>query len=190
MTRTLLVVLCCTVTLGVTTLEAQNPQTREGFWIGLGLGAGSVGADCDLCNDDREIGLSGNLRLGGALSQKVLLGAGTNGWIKSESGINQSVGALSALVVFYPSATGGFFLQGGLGVLRYEADDGVDEVTSTGFGALLGLGYDFRVGGNFSLSPFLNFLASSGGSLKFDGMDLDIDFNANLVQFGLGVTWH
>jgi hypothetical protein len=52
------------------------------------------------------------------------------------------------------------------------------------------LGYDFRVGGNFSLSPFLNFLASSGGSLKFDGMDLDIDFNANLVQFGLGVTWH
>jgi hypothetical protein len=70
-------------------------------------------------------------------------------------------------------------------VLRYEADDGVDELTSTGFGAALGLGYDFRVGGNFSLSPYLNFLASSGGSLKFDGMDLHIDFNANLFAGSL-----
>jgi hypothetical protein len=188
--RTLLATLCCAAALGVTTLEAQNPQTREGFWIGLGLGVGSAGANCDACTDDREIGLSGNLRLGGTLSQHVLLGVGTNGWIKSDSGVDQNMGALSALVVVYPSATGGFFLQGGLGMIWYKADDGTDELTSTGFGALLGLGYDFRVGGNFSLSPFLNFLGSSGGNLKFNGAELDIDFNANLFQLGLGVTWH
>jgi hypothetical protein len=71
-------------------------------------------------------------------------------------------------------------LKGGLGVARLQAD--VDEFGSdseTGSGAVLGLGYDVRVGQKFSLTPYLNVM---GGS--FDGGDL------NVVQFGLGFTWH
>jgi hypothetical protein len=52
-------------------LEAQGrPQTREGFWIGGGLGYGSLGIE-DLT--DREDGLSGNLTLGGTVSPRFLL---------------------------------------------------------------------------------------------------------------------
>lgn len=54
--------------------------------------------------------------------QKLLLGVGTNGWTKSEGGATLTVGTLTALMRFYPSATGGFFLTGGLGLGTVNAE--------------------------------------------------------------------
>ena len=157
--------------------SAQHPQVRSGFWFNGGMGYGSLG--CQDC-DTREGGLSGGLALGGTLSQKLLIGAGTNGWTKSEGGTRLTVGTLTALVRFYPSATGGFFLTGGLGVGNVHAEvAGFGSASETGFGALVGLGYDVRVGDNVSLTPFWNgFAMSSSGS------------DANVGQLGLGVTLH
>lgn len=78
---------------------AQQPQERKGFWFNVGLGAGSLG--CDDC-DSRANGLSGQLSLGGTLTPRLLLGAGTNGWTKSEDGVTldgepRGVGALLPL---------------------------------------------------------------------------------------------
>ncbi|MGE0552567.1 MAG: hypothetical protein AB7R55_03970 [Gemmatimonadales bacterium] len=162
----------------VTAAEGQGarPQTREGFWFSAGLGYGSLG--CEDC--DREGGLSGYLRLGGTLSPKVLLGVETNGWTKSEGGATLTYGNLSGVVYFYPSPDGGFHLKGGLGIARLDLDLGsFGSGGETGGGALLGLGYDARIGRNVSITPYLNFL---GGS--FDGG------NASLAQFGVGITAH
>ncbi len=38
---------------------------RQGFWWGIGLGAGSAGLECDGCSTDREGSGSGYLRMGG-----------------------------------------------------------------------------------------------------------------------------
>ena len=95
-----------------------HPQTRQGFWFNGGMGYGSLG--CQDCSG-REGGLSGGLALGGSLSQKVLLGGGTNAWTKSENGATLTVATMTALMRFYPSATGGFFLLGGLGVGQVHA---------------------------------------------------------------------
>ena len=153
-------------------------HTREGFWIGFGLGAGSLG--CDECDGERETAFSGNLKMGGTVNSRVLIGGETNGWYKSQSGITTTYGNLSAVVYFYPSETNGFYLKGGLGLASLAIDvAGYGSADETGGGAVLGLGYDARVGQNFSLTPYLNFM---GGS--FDGG------NANVVQFGLGFTWH
>jgi hypothetical protein len=52
-----------------------------------------------------------------------------------------------ALVRFHPSATGGFFLLGGLGLGTIHLEvDGFGNDTETGGGALLGLAYDIRMG--------------------------------------------
>lgn len=156
---------------------AQQKHLRSGFWFNGGLGFGSLG--CRDCNG-REGALSGGLALGGTLGQKVLLGVGSNGWRKSDAGETLTAGTLTALIRFYPSATGGFFLLGGLGVgsIRLEVD-GVGSATETGFGVLLGLGYDIRVGRTVSLTPFWNGFA-------VEGSDLD----ANVGQLGLGLTIH
>lgn len=157
---------------------AAAQQTRKGFWFNVGLGYGSLG--CDDC-DGREGGLSGGLSLGGTLAQgKLLLGVGTNGWSKEENSVRLTVGTLEALIRFYPSRTGGFFLTGGLGLgsIRVSVDGGGSD-SETGVGAIIGLGYDLRIGNNVSLTPFWN-----GFAVKTDNAD------GNVGQIGLGITVH
>ena len=162
---------------GVADSGSGRPHTREGFWIGFGLGAGSLG--CDDC-DDRETAFSGNLKLGGTINPHFLLGAETNGWTKSEDGFTLTYGNLSAVAYYYPSITSGFHLKGGLGIANLRADaNEFGNDSETGTGAVIGLGYDARMRPNFSLTPYVNFM---GG--KFDGGSM------NLFQFGLGFTWH
>jgi hypothetical protein len=155
----------------------ENEHARRGFWFSGGLGYGSLG--CEDCGS-REGGLSGGIELGGSVSQKVLLGAGTTGWTKNEGGVTLTVGTVVALIRFYPSATGGFFLLGGLGLGTIHAEiDGLGSDSETGGGALLGLGYDIRVGRNVSLTPFWNGFAARTSNA-----------DANVGQLGLSVTLH
>jgi hypothetical protein len=154
-----------------------RPQTRSGFWFNGGLGIGSAG--CDGC-DGRESAVSGGLAVGGTLGPKILLGAGTNGWSKSEGGATLTVGTLTAMIRFYPTATGGFFILAGLGLGSVTAElSGFGSETETGTGAILGLGYDLRVGNNVSLTPFWNGFATHTSNTDF-----------NVGQLGLGVTVH
>ena len=154
-----------------------DQNLRKGFWFSLGLGYGSMG--CQDCSG-RTGGASGGLALGGAVSPKVLLGVGTNAWTKSEFDARVTVGTLAALIRFYPSATGGFFLLGGLGLgtIRAEAST-VGSLTETGVGAVLGLGYDIRLGRSVSLTPYWNGFAASTENA-----------DANVGQLGLGLTVH
>ena len=73
-----------------TTARAQDneaPRVHQGFWIGGGLGYGSVSSSCDGCgSSDSEGGFSGLLRLGGTLSEQVLLGVESDGWYKDING--------------------------------------------------------------------------------------------------------
>lgn len=158
-----------------TPLAAQ--RTREGFWFSGGLGYGSLG--CQDC-DGREGGGSGMIALGGSVSQNVLLGASLNGWTKTESGVTLSAGAVMAAVRLYPSSTGGFFLTGGLGVGNLDLEiSGLGSASETGWGAMLGVGFDARIGRNVSLTPFWNGIGIASG-----------DLDANFGQLGLAITVH
>ena len=161
----------------VASAEAQNAQVRQGFWISGGLGYGLLG--CETC-PDREGGVSGGLSLGGTISPRFLLGAGTTGWAKSDAGETLTVGLLDARVRFYPSTRGGFFLTGGLGIGSVKGTSAVfGTATETGVGMILGLGYDMRVSRNASITPYWN-----GFAMRNDVID------ANVGQLGLAVTLH
>ena len=164
--------------LGVQNGAAQSrPQTREGFFIGFGLGVGSLG--CQDCGS-RESGFSGYLKLGGTVNEKLLLGFESNGWVKQQSGVTLSQSNASAVAYFYPQVESGFFLKGGFGVSTLKLDvSGFGSGSESGFGVVAGLGYDARVGTNFSLTPYANIMSGSfsGGS-------------TNVFQAGLGLTWH
>ena len=158
------------------TADAQTPQARDGFWFNVGLGYGSLG--CENC-DSREGGFSGGLSLGTTLSSKLLVGVGTTAWTKEEDGGRLTAGTLTALARFYPSATGGLFIVGGLGLGSVEVSVGGISARENGGAAVLGLGYDFRIGSNMSLTPFWN-----GAGLNVS------DANMNYGQIGLGFTMH
>ena len=156
--------------------EAQNAQSHQGFWISGGLGYGSLG--CDNC-DSREGSVSGDLSLGGTISQRFLLGVGAAAWSKSEDGATLTVNTLDARVRFYPSTSGGFFLTGGVGVGSVTGSAGAFSARQNGVGVIMGLGYDYRVARNTSITPFWNAFA-----MKNDQTD------ANVGQIGLAITLH
>ncbi|HST06772.1 MAG TPA: outer membrane beta-barrel protein [Gemmatimonadaceae bacterium] len=159
-----------------TAAQAQKAPAREGFWFSGGLGMGSLGSQN---GSQRENGLSGDISLGGTLSQRWLLGVGSSAWSKSEQGGRLTVATLDARVRFYPSATGGFFLTGGIGGASIRASVGNLTATDNGAGAIFGLGYDYRVARNASITPYWN-----GFAMKSN------DNDANVGQIGLAITLH
>jgi len=200
--------------LATSSLSAQrlveNRNAREGFWIGLGVGAGSAGLDFACCRSTRSTGPSGYVRLGGTVSQNVLIGGETGGWTYSENGATYMIGAASAVVLWYPDRTGAFYLKVGLGALHYGASDhwrpsvpvavvdvffpfyGEAEVHALAAYGSFGLGYEFRVGRNTSINAFLNGLASTAAKLEVSDVSQPSSQNikVNLVQVGVGLTWH
>jgi len=160
--------------------SAQQAQTRQGFWIGGGMGYGSMGLGCSGCAGvGRTGGLSGYAKLGGTLRQNILLGVEMNGWTKSEAGATITMGNHSGAAYWYPMATQGLFIKGGAGYSVLAVDDGFSSANDSGFGLLGGVGYDIRVGRNLSITPVANYFR--GG---FEGG------SANVLQLGMGVTSH
>jgi Outer membrane protein beta-barrel domain len=163
-----------------TSAVAQQAQTRQGFWIGGGMGYGSLGLSCEGCADvGREGGLSGHAKLGGTVRENLLLGVEMNGWTDSEGAARITMGNFSGAAYWYPMPTQGLFIKAGAGYSMLGVDDGVTSADDTGFGLLGGVGYDLRVGRNLSITPVANWFR--GG---FDGG------SANVLQFGVGVTSH
>ncbi len=159
-----------------TTAFAQQSQSREGFWIGAGLGYGSMGISCEGCADSDRVGApSGYLKLGTAIRQNILVGVETNAWTKSELGVRLTMANISGAVYWYPMATNGMFVKAGAGYSALDAGGG----GTNGFGVLGGVGYDIRMSPKLSITPVANWFR--GG---FDGG------SANVLQIGLGVTSH
>jgi hypothetical protein len=157
--------------------HAQNAQVRDGFWFSGGLGYGSLG--CQDCGS-RTGGMSGGLSLGGTITPRFLVGVGTEGWTKTEQGATLTVGTLDARVRFYPSATGGFFVTGGLGIGTMTGTvPGFGTVTENGLGTLVGIGYDYRIARNTSITPYWNGFAMKGSNS-----------DANVGQMGIAITLH
>ena len=90
-----------------------------------------------------------------------------------------TVGTLDARVRFYPSATGGFFVTGGLGVGTISGAASGYTARETGLGTMVGIGYDVRMSRNASLTPYW-----SGFAMKSSNAD------ANVGQVGLAITLH
>jgi len=105
---------------------------------------------------------------------------------------DEDLGNVSATLYYYPNAAGGFFLRGGFGFAAYSADGGGgNTLTGTGLGFTLGLGYDFRVARNFSLTPVFNISAGSLGELQLNSNPSGITgAKESVAQLGLGFTWH
>lgn len=172
-------------------LAAQRPQVREGFWISFGVGAGNLSWDCDGCTKADANGPTGFLRLGGTPSAKVLLGAEFNGWALDVGAADVTAGYGAFTVYWYPSATGGFFLKGGLGGASWQKKDAITTVGSSSGAVLLGTGYDWRVGRKISISPMLTLWSSTKADLR-DNADVTVDtgFRHSGANLQVGITFH
>jgi len=168
-------------------------NVRDGFWWGAGLGTAWNQLNCDICSDSRRGGLTLGGKLGGTVSQNLLLGGELTGWYSSDDPVTELFGALSAVAQWYPSATGAFYLKAGFGLTTYRASDSLDEdqkFTSAAMGPQVGLGYDFRISRGMSITPYSSVMFAAFGNLRLNGNEISDNASFTLIQVGLGLTWH
>jgi hypothetical protein len=176
-------------------LAAQTPRglvevpegERQGFWVGLGFGAGAESYDL------RDgLGYSSTLTeptvsftLGGTLGQHWRLGGEALVWFRGIDGGTESLSSFLLVARWYPSARHGLFFKGGAGLGRNGADfnDGFG-VADVGFAALGGAGYEIPLSRRFALVPAIDVAQHF-----YSGDRFVPGYRERLLHVGLGVLF-
>jgi len=174
-------------------------DSRQGFWMGAGLGAGAGSMHCGICEHEKEQGTSGYFRAGTTINRRFLLGFEGSGWQRTTSDAGKRrLLSLTGGAWWYPNERHGYFLRWGAGVSRWRASQENEAITSQAVALVVGVGYEVRVNPKLSIVPYLNALGSSKGSMWLENRD-DVSFerlklpsggHAVLFQLGLGITRH
>lgn len=159
--------------------QASYAQQRGPLWLGIGAGFGLADAKCDECQDrDRQGSLAPFFNMGFALNNRVLVGFEGNGWTKEVEHIGLEIFNLSGTVTFYPIASRGLFVKGGIGRSSLEAKVKetvtVDVDLGTGIGLLADVAHELGVRRVSRTEPIMIELGSGIGLLAGVGYDLRV----------------
>ncbi len=173
--------------LAGTALGATYPQDHDGWYLGLGVGGGSLGVSSGGSSSEREGGPMGSIRGGYPINPQVALAFESNLWTKEQDSVTLTYDATTVGAAFFPSE--GLVLRGGIGFSSVEisASSGntTASVSKTGFGFTYGIGYEFRLTRSFALGPQLDGgFASIGEDATFKS------HTANWVGLGLEANWY
>jgi hypothetical protein len=173
-------------------VAGKYAHSRDGFFIGFGLGLGNAGANLNGLDPDRENSGTGNFRLGWAIANNTTLGLESSSWMKTYGNIDGAgtdlklTGTVTTFALTYFPQNIGFYLRGGLGVATGTAklENGVLSIsdTETGLGLLGALGYEWRLTQKFALGPQFQYAYLNIGG---DGTE-SVDF----VSATLQMTWY
>ena len=194
----LLVAAASTVSSGDASAQSApadaTPPTRSGFHLSVGVGSASVSATCTGCDidffQDRTNGFSGRLQIGGALTPRLVLAGEFLGWIKNDAQLNRRIAALSGVLLGYPSASSGFFVKGGVGVLRAVAENDILVVQSDAMMGSTGIGYDVPLGGSALLTPYVTYIRTFATETWANGVVSPVPISPNAIQLGVAITVH
>ncbi len=148
---------------------------QRGFWFTMGPAWGPL--TCRHCIGPANGGAAA-LGLGATVSRHVQLGVGFQGWGRNEADVTRAASIATADIRVYPAAGGRFFFLAGIGaghtspMLREISPN-----AETGTAAVLGLGYDVKLAGKVSLTPF-------GNAVGLRGKNWGLAFG----QLGLALT--
>jgi hypothetical protein len=165
-------------------IEVKEAQ-RNGFWFGLGLGAGGE-------SNDVFGGAAGyselfyqptiSLRAGGTVGAHWRLGGEVLSWINEEGDAVESLSSALFVAQFYPLKAAGLYFKGGVGIGRNAVDfDYGFDVGDTGLAGVVGAGYEVRLGRHVYLNPAVDLVGQTYDS-RTGG-----NYRERLVNFGLGV---
>lgn len=178
----------------------QRPH-RTGLWGEIMVGGGRLRMACSSCGDSIIVapGGGGLLRIGGTLSDNVLIGwesAGfldeTFGFAPDDSATVARMETVTIVVLWFPWRAG-MFVKGGVGVAqgRFSVPTGgtqVDSTMGTGIGMTFGLGWDVPISRKFALTANAGVFITAIGDIVLPTTRVD-DVIGTLYQLTLGLTF-
>ncbi|HTO91812.1 MAG TPA: outer membrane beta-barrel protein [Candidatus Sulfotelmatobacter sp.] len=167
------------------------PQTRNGFYLGLGIGGGTGAASLSgngfSASSDRQGGAVGSLRLGWSVMPQLSLGVESNSWARTESGQTVSMSVYTAGATYYPNPSQGFFMRAGVGggneSFSVSSGNSSGSASQSGFGFTVGTGYEMRLMPHWSLGPAVDY-----GYVNVKNQGFNI--SSNYVNFTAAMNWY
>lgn len=174
---------------------AEPRHDRQGFFMGLDLGAAGSGFEFDKGHKtyeyDDQSGAALGVRLGYAFNPYVSLSLEGRGFGYTGNDFDYNLCTRTLSVTVYP-AGGGFYLRTGLGASRFETelhddnDDAViEEIDEDGGAIALGLGYDWMLNQHFAIG-----LGAEARGAAFDDFGDFEDFVAAESSLGLTMNYY
>jgi hypothetical protein len=174
-------------------IDVSDRHQRHGAWINFGLGVGNESWKLSKVPGGYSEGQDAPtlwLAAGGTVNPHLRLGGEINAWVYRYDDlgddITESLASLMLTGQVFPVRDLGLFAKGGIGISRsateIEFGDGVGE---TGFGYLLGAGYEIRLARNFFLVPSINYVKHR--SSRRD--DPDGTLHERVWTIGVGLTF-
>lgn len=173
---------------------------RSGLWGEFGAGPGSLRMGCSGCEDVVSAGGSGGyLRIGGVISDHVLLGWESAGFSDESFGFAPGdpttiaeMESTGIAVLWFPSRRG-LFLKGGVGVAQGRfmiptATAQVDSVRGTGVGVSFGLGWDLSFARKYAITASAAAFVTAVGDLLLPSGRVD-DVIGTMYQLSLAFTF-
>jgi hypothetical protein len=194
------VILLLALGAGATSAASAQRPHRSGFWFELGAGPATARVGCAGCAEvTTASGSSGYLRLGGTISDGVLLGVENFDFVDERFGFrgdaDQSITAetstLGVVVIWFPWRAG-FFLKGGVGIANgtftvQPAPGTRVKVEGTGVGMTFGVGYEINLSRRFALTTTAAAYVTALGDLQLPATKVD-DAIASLYHLTVGLT--
>lgn len=167
---------------------AHGQEGAPRFWGGIGVGTGSARVSCDICNNDREAGMSGSAALGFGVGRRVRVGVEGNAW-RDDDGNRETLLWSGGLTTYlYPAGDRAFWTKMGAGVMRYRAETDRDDIQANTFGVIIGAGYDIPMNSRLAVGPYATLAASSRADLTSGGRTVRERVSHSLLH--VGVVFH
>jgi hypothetical protein len=174
---------------------APEPKpSRPDFFLDAGVGFGRLRLTCASCSSIvAATGPAYTISVGGAPSQNVLLGLQGELWSSGGAALRQQVQTLVVMVQWYPWPSAGFFVRGGVGVVRgsvaLAADTtGAFSTKGTGVALTLNVGYDIALTRRFALAVQAATNVAALGDLAVGGATAN-DVVAYVSRIGVALVW-
>jgi Outer membrane protein beta-barrel domain len=183
--------------LAAPSAAAQTPAptpARPGFWMDAGVGYGRLRLTCATCTSIVAVtGPAYTISVGGAPSQNVVLGVEGEWYSSGGSALRQQVQTVVAMVQWYPWPRAGFFVRGGVGIVRgnvaLTADTtGAHSTKGTGVALTLNVGYDLRFTRHFAVALQAATNVAALGDLAVGGAVAN-DVIAYVSRIGVALVW-
>ena len=189
------------------TNERPGVHKHDGFYLRLGAGASAVTGSTTLGGDGIDLsglGLATEFVLGGTAAPGLVVGGGTFGTVvptmtyamrvngvklEKDGGGATALGFVGPFVDYYPNPSKGLHVQGAVGLTTSSITFPSElSASGTGVGAMVGVGYEWWVGEQWS-AGVLGRLTTTSPSLKDDDGD---EWDSSFTTFGVlaSFTYH